>query len=81
MAITPGCLRGPYPNGFDFDGGVGVTVGWDWVVLGHLYLGSAIGGSLNFGKTLSGAIRFALLGPVEVMAHVGLSLLRVGYAW
>ncbi|MBL8924390.1 MAG: hypothetical protein JNJ54_36415 [Myxococcaceae bacterium] len=36
----------PYANGTDVSVGIGATIGWNWVVWRHLYLGIGAGGSL-----------------------------------
>lgn len=44
--IDNGFCTPPYDNGTDFSIGVGATIGWNWVVWRHLYLGIGAGGSV-----------------------------------
>lgn len=44
--IDNGFCTPPYDNGTDFSVGVGASIGWNWVVWRHLYLGIGAGGSV-----------------------------------
>ncbi len=81
VLTSPECPGRTYPNGVELDLGVGLSAGWDWVVLDHLYLGTAFGASLGLGRTRTGVIRLARTDAVDLIFHVDLSLLRVGFAW
>ncbi|MBL8938813.1 MAG: hypothetical protein JNM69_29905 [Archangium sp.] len=62
----------PYPNGLSFAAGVGGTLGWNWVVWNHLYLGVGGGAAIvaALSKTFTGVVG---LWEIDVQLRVGVA--------